>query len=165
MNIDLLPNSDCKRIIEKIGEDIVDLHKKRIDKKIQVDGSRMPPLSSVTIKKKRKKGAKEPTKRMVDTGDFVEKAFEFKAFPDTLSVGISNKIHKKGKVSYKFIAWSQESSRYGREGLRKEGNPGANFFGLTPQDMQGYREQFAEMAIPIMKKNFYDYLTKALRIK
>jgi len=165
MSIDLLPHSTCKRIIERIGRSIINLHQGRILGQREKDGSPMHPLKPKTIAKKIAKGAIMPEKRMICTEDFWQNAFEMNVQHDTLTIGVSKKLHKEGKVSYRYIAWAQLNSKYGKKLLRHPANPGADFFGLNADEMEEYRELFMEEAIMEIKKNFYEYLTKALKIK
>lgn len=188
MGFNLLPAGDLKKILEEIGKKIVSLHKERIQRQVQVDGSAMPPLRPRTIEMKEKKGGrskKNATKRMIDTGDFMQNAFKYNATPEGLEIYISKDPHlkkaqsdfhnaienkksrkptlKNNNISYRMIAMSQESTKYGKN--RNEHNPGANFFGLHEGDIIKYRDMFMDKAIPIIKRNFMEYLNKTLRIK
>jgi hypothetical protein len=96
---DLLPVSERKKILEDIGKQIVTLHKERIQKQIEVDGTPMPSLSPHTEERKKKKGGRSKvnaTKRMMDTGDFMQNAFEYKVDADGtgLKISISNDKHE-----------------------------------------------------------------------
>lgn len=93
---DLLPNKERKNILECIGKDIVSLHKQRIQKQIEVDGSPMVSLSPRTEERKKKKGGQSKvnaSKRMMDTGDFMRNAFLYKVKGDSLQVYISDHPH------------------------------------------------------------------------
>jgi len=164
----LFPADDRKKILEEIGKKIVTLHQERIQRQIQVDRSAMPKLKPKTIKRKRKKGgqsARNAERRMMDTGDFMQNAFQYQVHNDSLKVGISRQLHKTAKTSYRTLALEQENSAFGRSSMRADHNPGANFFGLNENDFLRYRKMFHDMAIPTIKKNFLEYLNKAFKIK
>jgi len=99
MKFDLLPRNESKRILEGIGKDIVTLHKQRIQNQVEVDGGPMPSLSPYTEERKRKKGGRSKvnaTKRMIDSGDFMQNAFQYKVNNDGsgLEVYISDSHHQ-----------------------------------------------------------------------
>jgi hypothetical protein len=101
---ELLPKSEAKRILEGVGKDIVTIHKRRLQNQVEVDGSPMPSLSPHTEERKIKKGGRSKvnaSKRMVDTGDFMQNAFQYKVDADGtgLEVYISNDKHEWKKQS------------------------------------------------------------------
>jgi len=97
MKVNLLPTkNEIDQILNDIGKEIIIIHKQRLMTQTEVDGGPMPSLSPVTEEIKRRKGgvsAKNSTKRMIDTGDFLNNAFRYNVKNNSLQVYISNEHH------------------------------------------------------------------------
>jgi hypothetical protein len=114
MGFNIFEPSDKRKILEEMAKSIIQLQKNRILNQIQPDGKPYPALKPSTkegkagtayyfkrdgkvirVGKPSYRKSKYPDKRMMDTGDFRNNAFEYKILDDnTLSINISTLPHR-----------------------------------------------------------------------
>ena len=126
-------------------------------------------------------------KRLKATNDFVNNAFEFEQRGNDLFIFVSNKQHKNRKIANQVKAWENREAKgkvnkkpkptkslityedlakwqlrgeFDKGGQRKKGNPGADFFGLSQNDIDKLRSTIESMAYPIMEKSLVEALKK-----
>jgi hypothetical protein len=119
MAIIVLNNEDKRSVLSALAKMSIQFHKDRMQAQKQVDGTPFPKLAPGTINAKegksffftRGKGSgrkliecisdtstrnpsKNPTMRLIDTGDFKNNAFVFKIEGQSAVIGFSKQLHK-----------------------------------------------------------------------
>lgn len=99
---------EISSLLKLLGDEVLQLHRERMKRQTNVDGSPYPPLRPSTLKrksgegyfftragkkifvKKQVKASRNPSLRMIDTTDFQKNAFEYKVDQNGIIFGISS---------------------------------------------------------------------------
>jgi len=188
----LLTSQQLKPILDEIGAETVQLLRNRIRKQTEVGGSPFPPLKPATEERKHKIGggvAGNADKRMKATNDFVNNAYQYRVENDGVTISISDKPHKQLKIkarrqarrtnkkkgwnvsakapkqssfSYRDLASWQLRGKFD-QGLRKSGNPGADFFGFSKSDEEKINKICADKIKPLIEANIVKAIKESCR--
>jgi len=113
---------DFTELAERIAKIIIENMKAGIIKQIGVNDNIFLPLKETTIKQKRRKKYKAPTKRMIASGKFLENAYGHKVKDNgrIVEVFLKNERHPESNATYREIGNYNNDERSYHWGISKE---------------------------------------------